>query len=192
MAGMFRKMLSGALLVCGVFLAGQGAAQELPSVSDLSLPRAVPGILTLDWEVLYDNSAWGQRVSGELSQASQDLNAENNRIADDLVAEERRLTERRASMTPEAFKAEASAFDKRATGIRAAQKAKAQALQAQLEQERQAFVQAVLPVLDELLLQRGASVVLDRRVIIRGLSNIDVTDDLILLVNDRIGSGKVE
>ena len=192
MAGMFRTMLSGALLVCGVFLAGQGAAQELPSVSDLSLPRAVPGILTLDWEVLYDNSAWGQRVSGELSQASQDLNAENNRIADDLVAEERRLTERRASMAPEAFKAEASAFDKRATGIRAAQKAKAQALQAQLEQERQAFVQAALPVLDELLLQRGASVVLDRRVIIRGLSNIDVTDDLILLVNDRIGSGKVE
>ena len=192
MAGMFRNLMTGALLG-GVLSFGQGAvAQETLSVSDLSLPRSVQGILTLDWEVLYDNSAWGQRVSAELLQASQDLNTENNRIADDLVIEERQLTERRAPMTPEDFKAEAAAFDKRATGIRAAQKAKAQALQAQLEQERQAFVQAALPVLDELLVQRGAAVVLDRRVIIRGLSNIDVTNDLILLVDERLGSGKVE
>ena len=192
MAGMFRNLITGALLG-GALSLGQGAvAQEAPSVSELSLPRSVQGILTLDWEVLYDNSAWGKRVSAELSQASKDLNTENNRIADDLVIEERQLTERRATMTPEDFKAEAAAFDKRATGIRAAQKAKAQALQAQLEQERQAFVQAALPVLDELLLARGAAVVLDRRVIIRGLSNIDVTNDLISLVDERLGSGKVE
>ena len=191
MAGMVRTLMIGALLG-GALSLGPGMAQEAPSVSDLSLPRSVQGILTLDWEVLYDSSAWGKRVSAELSQASKDLNTENNRIADDLVIEERQLTERRAAMTPEDFRAEAAAFDKRATGIRAAQKAKAQALQAQLEQERQAFVQAALPVLDELLLARGAAVVLDRRVIIRGLSNIDVTNDLILLVDERLGSGKVE
>ena len=191
MAGMVRTLMMGALLG-GALSLGPGMAQETPSVSDLSLPRSVQGILTLDWEVLYDSSAWGKRVSAELSQASKDLNTENNRIADDLVIEERQLTERRATMTPEDFRAEAAAFDKRATGIRAAQKAKAQALQALLEQERQAFVQAALPVLDELLVQRGAAVVLDRRVIIRGLSNIDVTNDLILLVDERLGSGKVE
>ncbi|MDV7269864.1 OmpH family outer membrane protein [Thioclava sp. A2] len=188
---MVRTLMIGALLG-GALSLGPGMAQETPSVSDLSLPRSVQGILTLDWEVLYDSSAWGKRVSAELSQASKDLNTENNRIADDLVIEERQLTERRAAMTPEDFRAEAAAFDKRATGIRAAQKAKAQALQAQLEQERQAFVQAALPVLDELLVQRGAAVVLDRRVIIRGLSNIDVTNDLILLVDERLGSGTVE
>jgi hypothetical protein len=92
-------------------------------------------------------------------------------------------------MDPKAFRLEADAFDTRATEIRAAQKAKAQAIQTQLEQERQAFIQSVVPVLDTMLTERGAVVVLDRRAIIRGLANIDVTEDLVTLIDRDIGDG---
>lgn len=166
-------------------LAGPGElrAQEQPAT------QARHQILTLDWDRLYEGSAWGQRVVRDVAEASRALNTENNRIADALVAEERALTEQRATMELAAFRAAAEAFDKRATEIRAAQKAKAQALQARLDQERGAFIQAALPILDELLVARGAAIVLDRRVIIRGLADLDVTAELVRLVDERVGDG---
>lgn len=166
-------------------LAGSGgvAAQDQPA------PPAAPQILTLDWDRLYEGSAWGRRVARDVAEASRALNAENNRIADALITEERALTDQRAFMEGAAFRAAAEAFDQRATEIRAAQKAKAQALQTQLDQERGAFIQAALPVLDELLIARRASIVLDRRVIIRGLADLDVTAELVRLVDESVGDG---
>lgn len=151
--------------------------------------RAIVPVLTLDWEQLFDSTLWGERIKADLTAASRALNAENNRIADDLVAEEKALTERRAGMDPKAFRTEADAFDERATGIRNAQKAKAQALTQSFEAARAEFFNAVAPLLDEMLARRGAAVVLDRRVIIRGLAQADITPELSQLVDAKLGSG---
>ncbi|MDD8023722.1 MAG: OmpH family outer membrane protein [Paracoccaceae bacterium] len=166
--------------LCGMPAMAQDSAAEAAAHSQ---------ILTLDWERLYEGSLWGQRVRTDIAAASQALTTENNRIADDLIAEERSLTERRAGMAAQAFRAEADAFDQRATGIRAAQKAKAQALTRRIDDERQAFIAQVVPLLDQILQQQHAAVVLDSRAIIRGLAQIDVTESLIALVDRELGAG---
>lgn len=155
----------------------------------LDLPPGAQ-ILTLDWEELYDGSAWGKRVTAEIAAEGAALTAENNRIADDLVAEEKSLTDRRAGMEPAAFRTEAQAFDKKATEIRAAQNAKAEALNRRFEAERQAFIAALVPLLDGFLAEHKAAMVIDRRVIIRALEGIDVTDELIALADAKLGTGK--
>ena len=172
-------------LVMAAF-AAPGLAQQ--PVAQTAVQTETP-VLTLDWERLYENSLWGKRVAREIEAASNDLRQENNRIAAQLETEERDLTERRPKMDPASFQAAADAFDTRATAIRAAQKAKADAIQKQLNAERQAFLQAVMPKLDEVLHARGAEVVLDSRVIIRGLSSADVTDQLGARIDKEIGDG---
>ncbi|WP_415182980.1 OmpH family outer membrane protein [Phaeovulum sp.] len=147
-------------------------------------------ILTLDWERLYDSSLWGARVKTDMEAASTQLKAENTRISEGLVAEEKSLTERRSTMTPEAFRAEADAFDARVTDIRDAQEAKAHALSRRLDEERQAFISAAFPLLDEVLQARRAVAILDRRVIIRGAKDIDVTADLGARVDAALGDGR--
>ena len=165
------------------------SAQTASAGSEGGAPQAVSGILMLDWERLYERSAWGQRVAREIAQESAALNAENNRIADDLIAEEKALTERRAGMPSTEFRAAADAFDQRATGIRAAQKAKAQALSRRFEDERQSFVTAAVPLLDQILAERGAALVIDRRTVIRGLSQLDITDEMVTLADGELGDG---
>ena len=175
--------------------AGQGPrAEGMPEVSSGDSTPAqeiiVPSpVLTLDWERLYAGSLWGRRVNAEIAAASRMLQTENTRIADDLVTEERDLTERRPTMSLADFNAAAEAFDQRATGIREAQRAKAQALSRQLEEERQAFIAAAMPLLDDMLATRGAVVVLDARVIIRGLAQADITAELGARVDAEIGDG---
>ncbi|MEX1661791.1 OmpH family outer membrane protein [Thioclava sp. 15-R06ZXC-3] len=175
-----------ALVLAG--FAAPGLAQQAPSASPVP-PAAQTPVLTLDWERLYDNSLWGKRVAREIETASADLRTENNRIAAQLEAEERDLTDRRPKMDPAAFQTAADVFDKRATAIRAAQKAKADAIQQQLNNERQGFLQAVMPKLDEVLRARGAEVVLDSRVIIRGLASADVTAQLGERIDSEVGDG---
>ncbi|MFD2175289.1 OmpH family outer membrane protein [Rhodobacter lacus] len=167
--------------------AQQGPAEPAPLAAppqDVALP-----VLTLDFERLFETTRWGKRIISDLARDRAALRAENNRISDALVAEEKALTDRRATLAPGAFRAEADAFDERATGIRAAQKAKDQALTQGLAQHRQAFYAAVAPLMDELLARRGAVVLLDRRAIIRGLEAADITDDLAALVDARLGTG---
>jgi len=195
-------------LLAGITAAGAVCAQDAttapeapatPAQATAADPVAKPGddnvilvpspILTLDWERLYDRSLWGARVTAEASAASARLATENSRIAEGLVAEEKSLTERRANMTPEDFRAEADAFDRRVVGIRAAQEAKARDLARRRDDERQAFIEAAFPLLDDVLRARGAVAILDRRVIIRGAKEIDVTEDLGSRVDTALGDG---
>lgn len=169
--------IPGAESTAGQGVAGQGAVV-------LGAP-----VLILDFERLFDESRWGQRIAADLAVASAELNTENNRIADDLIDEEKALTERRAGMPAELFRAEADAFDERATAIRAAQKAKVQALSQSYDAARQGFLDAVAPLIDEVLAGRGAVVVLDRRAVLRALPQADITDDLVALIDARLGAG---
>lgn len=174
----------------GCAVPGLVAAQQAQGGGRGEAVIRVPSpVLTLDWEALFEATRWGKRIRADLTTESRALSDENNRIADDLIAEEKALTERRATMDPAAFRTEANAFDERATGIRNAQKAKAQALSRRFEESRQAFFEAVTPMLDDILAKRGAVMVLDRRVIIRGLAEADVTDDLVRLVDGKLGDG---
>lgn len=177
-------------LLCLALVSWLGAAGMVPAQQAEPAPatQAVP-VLTLDWEQLFDATQWGNRIKSELTEASRALNAENNRVADDLVAEEKALTERRATMAAADFRAEADAFDERATAIRKAQQAKAQALTQSFEAARGEFFNAVAPLLDEILTRRGAVVVLDRRVIIRGLAQADITAELAERADAELGTG---
>ncbi|WP_157851868.1 OmpH family outer membrane protein [Rhodobacter capsulatus] len=177
--GLLRLCLVAAVLALGL---------AAPLRAEPVAPAAVP-VLTLDFERLFDDTLWGKAIAAEMTRESTALAAENTRIADDLIAEEKLLTERRAKLTPAAFRAEADAFDERATGIRAAQKAKAQALTQSFETARQAFFVASGPLIDEILTRRGAVMVLDRRAIIRGLEAADITEDLARLMDARLGAG---
>ena len=179
--GAIPGLLRLCVLALGLMLA------PLPGLAQ-DKPPALP-VLTLDIERLFDDTLWGKAITAGLARESAALAAENSRIADDLIAEEKLLTERRAKLTPAAFRAEADAFDERATGIRAAQKAKAQALTQSYEAARQAFYVASGPLIDEILTRRGAVMVLDRRAIIRGLEAADITGDLARLMDARLGTG---
>lgn len=179
--GAIPGLLRLCVLALGLMLA------PLPGLAQ-DKPPALP-VLTLDIERLFDDTLWGKAITAGLARESAALAAENTRIADDLIAEEKLLTERRAKLTPAAFRAEADAFDERATGIRAAQKAKAQALTQSYEAARQAFYVASGPLIDEILTRRGAVMVLDRRAIIRGLEAADITGDLARLMDARLGTG---
>ncbi|MCF3974130.1 OmpH family outer membrane protein [Paracoccus salsus] len=153
-------------------------------------PRyVVAPVLTVDQERLFTDSAWGRRAQGELEEAGRAIADENDRLAAQLSAEEAQLTQQRSALEPAEFRRLAEAFDARATEIRRERAKAVQDLNARADADRAAFYQAALPVMGEMMQQRGAVAVLDRRTVFVSLDAIDITPDLIERLDETVGDG---
>jgi Skp family chaperone for outer membrane proteins len=169
-------------------------ALALPAAAQVWAQDLAPGqlrspVLTIDTDRLWADTAYGRRLQADLLGRTEALRAENARIAAELTAEERSLTERRPSMDPEAFRAEADAFDARVQRIRAEQDAKERELEQAVAAARQAFLGAVAPTLGRLMAESGAAVILDRRQVFLSANVVDITDEAIAAIDRDLGSG---
>lgn len=158
-----------------------GTAQQL------GLPESP--ILTIESDRLFAQSRFGQRIAREIEAETAVLSAENRRIEAELTAEERDLTARRADMAPDAFRALADAFDAKVRDIRRTQDAKARDLTRRSEADRVAFLQVAAPVLEQLMREAGASVILERASVFLSANATDITDLAIGMIDDAIGDG---
>lgn len=147
-------------------------------------------ILTLDQDVLYLSSDWGIRAQAQLEAEGDIIAAENERLTQLLSSEEARLTEQRATLPAAEFRKLAENFDLRATEVRRERAQAVQQLNGWAEADRSAFFRAALPMMGQMMQDRGAVAVLDRRTLFVSLDAIDVTDDLIDELNDSLGDGK--
>lgn len=202
---------TGLGLVAAAWMALPAAAQDAtvpdipaPEIPPIATPPVLPNstipspeeaaesapILTLDQEVLYLSSAWGLRAQARLEAKGEEVTAENDRLTQLLSSEEARLTEQRSTLPAAEFRELAESFDIRATRIRRERAQAVQDLNAWAEADRAAFFRAALPVMGQVMQDRGAVAVLDRRTIFVSLDAIDVTEQLVAALDDRIGDGE--
>lgn len=179
--------LRGLCLWLVLLLAQPLQAQQAPN--DLSLGQVRSPVLTIDIERVFSESRFGERVTADLLRQTEELAAENRQIEAALTEEERSLTLRRPTMEVAAFRAAAEEFDTRVQDIRRAQDAKERALQLVVTQGRDAFLAAATPVLAQLMAERGAAVILDRRSVFLSVDLVDVTDIAIATIDGQIGDG---
>ena len=149
-------------------------------------------ILTIDSERLYRESAFGQKAESDIEALGQALAQENERIANELEAEELALTEQRPNLSKEEFRELADAFDQRVQLIRREQDAKARDLNKQFEQARRDFLNRAAPVLETMMREAGAAVILEQRSVFLSATAIDITDAALARVNASIGDGAAD
>lgn len=146
-------------------------------------------ILTIDSDQLFEQSEFGQKTFEEFEQKGALLSAENRKIEEELIAEEKELTELRATMDAELFRERADAFDLKVQGIRRAQDRKTRELNNGLDERRVVFLNAAVPILEQLMREAGAAVVLERRSVFIGSNAVDITRIAIDRLNATIGAG---
>lgn len=170
--GMGRTAMRALALAVALLCAVPVEAQE---------PSAV--ILTLDQERLFLESEFGRASVAREDTATRALEAENKRIEAELVAEEQALTEERKTLPAEDFAAKATEFDQKVERIRTEQDQKARDLTRNRDADRQDFLRLAVPVLGEMLKDRGAVAIIDKAALILSLSAIDITDEAIARVD---------
>ena len=176
-----------ALLAALLTLGAPGGAQD--TTTPQSRGTLISPILTIDTERVFAESAFGRRVASEVESQGAALSAENRQIEAALAAEEVRLTELRPTMAPEEFRVLADAFDQKVQSTRQAQAAKSRALNQLVDNEREVFLSAAGPVLEELMREAEAAVILERRSVFVSANAIDITDAAIARLDETLGTG---
>ncbi|MEZ5675357.1 periplasmic chaperone for outer membrane proteins Skp [Thalassovita litoralis] len=146
-------------------------------------------VLTIDSDRMFAASAFGQRVAQDFEAQGKVLETENRRIEAELIAEEKDLTTKRATLPPERFRALADAFDAKVETIRSEQNAKTRALTQTTDTARRQFLIAARPVLEQLMQETNAAIIVERRSIFLSARAIDITDLAIERLNAQIGDG---
>jgi Skp family chaperone for outer membrane proteins len=160
-----------------------------PAVAQEEVSTNSSGILTIDQDLLFSRSAWGQQLQAEIDIEGTELATENRTIEAELTEEERQLTELRATTEPERFRELARAFDEKVTAIRQRQDQKERDLARRAEEGRIAFFRAAVPVLASIVRDRGAVAILDSRAILLSVEGIDITEEAITRIDLALGSG---
>jgi Skp family chaperone for outer membrane proteins len=146
-------------------------------------------VLVIDPERMLLDSDYGKRLQGEIQAERDRLIAYNEKIAQELEAEEQRLTALRSTTPANEFRELADAFDQRVEELRL----ESERLSRELERRRELipiqFMRVVQPVLSELLNEANAMVMIDARTVMLHTSAADVTDLAVQRINAAIGAG---
>lgn len=164
-----------------------GCAPIFGVAQEFSAP--ITTVLTIDQDVLFQSTLFGKRVNSNLEEESKHLRVAKRQIEDDLSAEELDLTKKRETLPPEEFRRLANAFDEKVQAIRAAQDAKSRMFTRILEEERARFLKLIVPVIGEIMNERGALMILNRRMVFISANSIDITQDAVRRIDILIGDG---
>ncbi len=159
----------------------------------LAVPAAAqqsqPQVMIIDSDRVYVETLYGRRIASDLAVQAAELQAENDRIVETLTEEERSLTIRRPDMTPEAFRAEAEAFDAKVQEVRRVRDAKNVELQVANAEARARFEERVQGIVANIMLERGAFLVLEQRNVVLSVRSANITDDAIVRIDAELGDG---
>lgn len=164
-----------------------GRGTEAPAVA---IPGAVVPFLFIDQERILTDSATGQALLADEEAARDRLRAEARAIDQRFEAEERRLTELRPTMEPEAFRGIAEEFDARVVEARRNQDERSAALVREFEQRRREFYARVAPVLVDLLSRYRAYAIFDESSVLLADQSLNITDAVIAEI-DASAAGEV-
>ncbi len=146
-------------------------------------------ILIIDSERLFFETLYGRRIAADLDTQAADLQAENDRIVESLTLEERSLTIRRPQMTPEEFRTESETFDRKVQDVRRVRDAKNVDLQVANAEAQAQFQERVREIVINVMLERGAVLVLEQRNVTLSVSAVNITDDVIARIDAELGDG---
>ena len=183
--------LSGGILAAVLMLGLGGGALVLPLQAQ-DVARQQRSILIIDQAYLFTGSLFGERVTTDLKRDLKALELEFQKLEADLTAEEKQLTEKRPSLTPDAFRQLADAFDKKVQAIRRAQDLKARGLDRRMEQSRAKYYGLINPILQKMMGDLGASLIIDRRAVLVGAEGVDITKEALRLIDATLGDGVVQ
>ncbi|VAV95541.1 hypothetical protein MNBD_ALPHA07-693 [hydrothermal vent metagenome] len=174
--GIFRSVV-----VFSLWMAGSVMAQDVGVVQS--------DILVLDPDRLYLETKLGKRIAADLQAERDKLIARNRKVEAELEAEEKALTELRATTTAVEFRALADEFDTKVQEIRRRSERAVRDHEGNLERAPILFMRTIKPILIKLMKDANGVVIMDQRSILLRSDVIDITDVAISRVDEAIGSG---
>jgi outer membrane protein len=181
---------TGLALAVALFAAPATFGQNRPAAAPQGAP--IPKILVIDRQALLRNSKVGQSIAQQVQAMTKSAESELRGENDALRREGAALQQQVAILAPDIKAQKIKAFEAK----QAAFQQKVQLRQNQIRYGvamAQRQVESVAgPIVQGLMVQRGANLMIDRQAIVIGAPGLDVTPEAIKLLDQKLPSVKVQ
>lgn len=176
-----RNLCLAVALGLGLFAQGAVAAASLPDAK----------LAVVDYQRVLKQSEAGKDVHRQFDEYRKGFQAAVKHDEDELRAVEDKLKEEKPSLTPAEFEKRRRAFEDRVIALQRRAQDSMRALDNGFQQSMNDLHNKVLPLVKEISEQHGYNVVVDRSKVVIALKAIDLTDEVIDVVNKKIPKFKV-
>ena len=183
------RAAAAALVVAGLSQAALAAPPAPPPKPPQGTP--MPKILVIDRAAILRGSAVGQSIMKQVQQLT--LSAENGLKARDqaLRAEGAQLQQQLAILAPAVKAAKIKAFEAKQAALQGEVQKQQGLIQGGVLKARQQVEVALGPILQKIMQERGANLLLDRNAVVLGTVDVDVTGVAIARLNQSLPTVKV-
>lgn len=188
--GLTAKICAAAMMVAALSIGGSAAAQAQDATPPTTNTPA-PKILVIDRGAILRGSKVGEDIAKQVKAYTQTAEKEFKGESDRLKADGQKLQQQIAILSPAVKKQRIAAFERRQQAFQKKVQERQDEIQRGVMQARQKVEQALGPILQGIMSERGGNLLLDRSVIVLGTIDVDVTALAIDRLNKKISSVKV-
>jgi outer membrane protein len=172
-------------------LAGFAACAFAVPVPVLADPPQ-PKIVVINRADILRFSKVGQDIQRQMQAAATQAKADLSGQAKSIQAEERNLQQQVAILAPDVKAKRLAAFQARAQSLQGAAQRKDDQLKAAFAQGQKAMEDALGPILQQVVKERGANIVLDKQAVVFATQGqFDITTDVINRLNQKLPAFKI-
>jgi outer membrane protein len=195
------KLALRATLAAVSFVVTLGATDALAQAPAPAKPKApapatgavpVPRIIVVDRQAILRASSVGQDIVRQVNAYTQSAEKEFRAQQDALQKESQTLQQQVAILAPDVRAQKIRAFQSKEAAFKQKVEARQALIQGGVLKARQQVEAALGPILQGIMQQRGANILLDRAAIVLGMVDIDVTQLTIQRLNQKLPTVKVQ
>ncbi len=149
-------------------------------------------IITVDRNSFFVDSAAAKDIAKQVKTLREGIEADLNKKMEGLTTERDQLAGQQTILTQDVFEQKAKQLQERFVALQAEAENKQRQLQAAVAGAQAKILEAVSPILDDILKEKKANLMLERGIIVKGAVDIDVTATAMLRLNEKLPNVKVE
>ncbi|HEX3431917.1 MAG TPA: OmpH family outer membrane protein [Rhizomicrobium sp.] len=151
-----------------------------------------PRIIVVDRQAILRGSSVGQDIVRQVNGYTQSAEREFRAEQDGLQKESETLQQQVAILAPDVRAQKIKAFQAKEAAFKQKVEARQSLIQGGVLKARQQVEAALGPILQGIMQERGANILLDRAAVVLGMVNIDVTQLTIQRLNQKLPTVKVQ
>ena len=189
--GLLAKTFAAAAMAAALSLSVTAASAQAAGATPVAKTPA-PKILVIDRAAILGQSEVGQDIAQQVRAYTTAAEKEFKGESDALKRERTQLEQQAAILSADAKKQKLEAFQKKAQAFQQQVEHRQELIQGGVIKAREQVEQALGPILQGVMAERGANLLLDRNVVILGTVDVDVTPVVIARLNKKLSAVKVD
>jgi len=186
-----RIAIAAGILFAATAACASAQAQNQPhAAAAAALPA--PRILVIDRQAILRFSKVGQDIVRQVNGYTQSAESEFKSQRDGLQKEQAAIQQQMAILAPDVREAKRKAFEAKVAAFQQKVQSRQSQIQGGVLQARQQVEQALGPILQGIMQERGANLLLDRVAVVLGTVDVDVTKLAIQRLDQKLPSVKVQ